>query len=200
MGKELIIFDFFGVISSEVFPIWAKKYFSSNEIKIIRKEVMEKSDKGIITEKEMFDQLSKRTGENSQNILNDWLETAVINSEMITLIIELRKKYKIALLSNAQGEFLNRILKRIDTDKVFDFMIISSEEKIAKPDKKIFELLLSKMKIKAYNSIFIDDNIINVDAAKGIGIDAILFKNVEQLKEMLLLHNIYFKDMQTNLS
>jgi len=161
---------------------------------------MEKSDKGIITEKEMFDQLSKRTGENSQNILNDWLETAVINSEMITLIIELRKKYKIALLSNAQGEFLNRILKRIDTDKVFDFMIISSEEKIAKPDKKIFELLLSKMKIKAYNSIFIDDNIINVDAAKGIGIDAILFKNVEQLKEMLLLHNIYFKDMQTNLS
>ena len=79
----------------------------------------------------LFDQLSKRTGENSNNILNDWLETAVINSEMISLIIELRKRYKIALLSNAPGEFLNRILKRIDTDKVFDFMIISSEEKIA---------------------------------------------------------------------
>ena len=195
MGKELIIFDFFGVISSEVFPIWAEKYFSLNEIKIIRKEIIEKSDKGIITEKEMFDQLSKRTGGNSNNILNDWLETAVINSEMISLIIELRKRYKIALLSNAPGEFLNRILKRIDTDKVFDFMIISSEEKIAKPDKKIFELLLSKMKIKAYNSIFIDDNIINVDAAKSVGIDAILFENVEQLKKMLLLNNIYFKDM-----
>lgn len=37
MEKELIIFDFFGVISSEVFPIWAKKYFSPTEIKTIRK-------------------------------------------------------------------------------------------------------------------------------------------------------------------
>ena len=36
MGKELIIFDFFGVISSEVFPIWAEKYFSLNEIKFIK--------------------------------------------------------------------------------------------------------------------------------------------------------------------
>ena len=192
MGKELIIFDFFGVISSEVFPIWAKKYFSPNEIKIIRKEIMEKSDKGIITEKEMFDQLSKRTGEDSDKILKDWLETAVINKEMINLIIELRKKYKIALLSNASGEFLNKILNRIDTDKVFDFIIISSEENMAKPDKEIFELLLSKMNIKAYNSIFVDDNILNVDAAKGVGIDAILFENVEQLKEMLLLYNIIF--------
>ena len=66
---------------------------------------------------------------------------------MITLIENLRKKYKIALLSNAIGEFLNRILSRIDINQLFDFIVISSEANIIKPDKKIFELLLSKMNI-----------------------------------------------------
>lgn len=190
--KKLIIFDFFGVISSEVFPIWAKKYFSPTEMKMIRKDIIEKSDKGLITETEMFSQLSKKVGETSDKILNDWLETAVINEETINLIENLRKKYKVALLSNAPGEFLNRILKRIDTNKLFDCMVISSEENIAKPDKEIFKLLLLKMDIQATDAIFIDDNIVNVDAAKSIGIDAILFENIEQLKAMLLKYNIVF--------
>ena len=190
MEKELIIFDFFGVISSEVFPIWAKKYFSPTEIKTIRKDIIEKGDKGIIKENEIFKKLSQKTGENSEKILNEWLEIAVINNEMITLIENLRKKYKIALLSNAIGEFLNRILSRIDTNQLFDFIVISSEANIIKPDKKIFELLLSKMNIQANNSIFIDDNIINVEVAKSIGIEAILFEDVQQLKEMLLHYNI----------
>lgn len=138
----------------------------------------------------MFKQLSQKTGENSEKILNEWLEIAVINNEMITLIENLRKKYKIALLSNAIGEFLNRILSRINTNQLFDFIVISSEANIIKPDKKIFELLLSKMNIQANNSIFIDDNIINVEAAKSIGIEAILFEDVQQLKEMLLHYNI----------
>lgn len=190
MRKELIIFDFFGVISSEVFPVWAKKYFSETEIKIIRKEIIEKGDKGIIKEQEIFKQLSEIVGKNSEDILNEWLEIAVINNEMITLIKNLRKKYQIALLSNAIGEFLNRILDRIDTAQLFDFIVISSEANIIKPDKKIFELLLSKMNIQANNSIFIDDNIINVEAARSIGIEAILFEDVQQLKEMLLHYNI----------
>ena len=126
---------------------WAKKYFSPTEIKTIRKDIIEKGDKGIIKENEIFKKLSQKTGENSEKILNEWLEIAVINNEMITLIENLRKKYKIALLSNAIGEFLNRILSRIDINQLFDFIVISSEANIIKPDKKIFELLLSKMNI-----------------------------------------------------
>ena len=190
MEKELIIFDFFGVISSEVFPIWAKKHFSPTETKTIRKDIIEKGDKGIITEKEVFNLLSKITGEDSEKILNDWLEIAVINNEMIKLIRKLRKKYKTALLSNAVGEFLNKILARIDTDELFDLMVISSEENMTKPGKEIFELLLSKMNIQACKSIFIDDNILNVEAAREIGIDSILFENIEKLKSTLLFYNI----------
>lgn len=190
MKKELIIFDFFGVISSEVFPVWGRRYFSEDEMKNIRKSIMEKSDRGIITEEEMFNKLSKITGEDSGKILKDWLETAVINNDMISLIIELRKEYKIALLSNASGEFLNRILKRIDTDLLFDCMIISSEVKLAKPDKEIFELLLSKIGVKPSDAVFIDDNILNIKAAKDLGINGILFDNIEQLKNDLLIGGI----------
>ena len=63
------------------------------------------------------------------------------------------------------------MLNKINVDRLFDFIVISSEENIVKPDP-------------------IDDNIINVEAAQSIGIDAILFENVQQLKEKLMNYNI----------
>lgn len=185
MNKELIIFDCFGVVCSEVFQIWGKRYFSEEKMKAIRKDIIEKSDIGIITDKELFSELSEITGENTEIILHDWLETAVIDMDMINLIKKLKEKYKISLLSNASSGFINRILKKINAKELFDCIIVSSEEKMIKPNKEIFELMLSKMKVDASASVFIDDNDSNIQGAKKVGITGILFKNIEQLKKDL---------------
>lgn len=185
MNKELIIFDCFGVVCSEVFPIWGEKYFSNDKMKEIRKDIIEKSDIGIITEKELFNKLAEITGEDSKKILDDWLKTAVVNTETINLIKELRKEYKVSLLSNASSGFVRKVLERIDAYKLFDYIIISSEEGMIKPNSEIFELMLSRMKVKASNSVFIDDNISNIQGAKNVGITGILFKDIQQVKKEL---------------
>lgn len=185
MNKELIVFDCFGVICSEVFPIWGTRYFSEEEMKNVRKDIIEKSDIGIITEKELFSKLSEITGEDSKKILNDWLKTAVINIDMINLIKELKRKYKISLLSNASSGFINRILKRININELFDCIVISSEKRMIKPNKEIFKLMLSKMKVEASASVFIDDNAFNIQKARESGMTGILFQNIEQLKKDL---------------
>ena len=187
MSKELIVFDCFGVICSEVFPIWGKRYFSDEEMKNVKNDIIQKSDIGTVTEKELFNKLSEITGEDSEKILHDWLGTAVINGDMINLIKELKKKYKISLLSNASSGFINRILKRININELFNCIIISSEEGMIKPNKEIFELMLSKMKVEASKSVFIDDNIFNVEGANEVGMTGILFKDIEQLKKDLSL-------------
>ncbi len=54
-----------------------------------------------------------------------------------------------------------------------------------KPDAKIYEYLLKEIKLPAQNVVFIDDRLENVDAAKQVGIDAILFASQKQLQKEL---------------
>ena len=39
MEKKLIVFDFFGVISSEIAPVWLRKYFNEEDAKRIKAEM-----------------------------------------------------------------------------------------------------------------------------------------------------------------
>ena len=59
--------------------------------------------------------------------------------------------------------------------------ILSGEEKVAKPDKKIFEILLFRNGLKAVESVFIDDNLRNVEAAIALGFTGIHFISPQKL-------------------
>ncbi|HZZ76017.1 MAG TPA: HAD-IA family hydrolase, partial [Puia sp.] len=56
---------------------------------------------------------------------------------------------------------------------LFDGIVISGEEKLIKPDKKIFEVMLNRYQLEAENALFIDDNINNILAAKVMGFETI---------------------------
>ena len=60
--------------------------------------------------------------------------------------------------------------------------MISGIEHVMKPDHRIFELALNRFGIKAEETVFIDDNPNNVQAANEVGIQGILF----QSKDLLL--------------
>lgn len=64
--------------------------------------------------------------------------------------------------------------------------MVSGEEKLIKPDKKLYHLLLDRYNLNAENTIFIDDNIKNIKAAKEIGMVAIHFESSGQLEAELL--------------
>ena len=53
--------------------------------------------------------------------------------------------------------------------KKFDYTFLSFEIGYAKPDLKIFEYALDKMKIEAKNVLFIDDSFKNISAARALG-------------------------------
>ena len=73
-------------------------------------------------------------------------------------------------------------------------MVISGVEHVMKPDPKIFQLALQRFGIQAEESVFIDDNPKNVEAACKLGIQGILFEGKENLKK--ILKDIY--DIQLN--
>ena len=152
----------------------------------IKNSIVGSADKGEISEREMFERLSKVTGVAPDTILQEWLDIAKIDKGVLSIINELRGKgYAVGLLSNAPPDFEERLLNRDDLYHYFDAMFISSVRKLAKPDPAFFYLALNEMGFKAEDAVFIDDNPVNIKASKEIGIDAILFKNAEQLREDL---------------
>lgn len=187
-----VIFDFFGVISSEVAPIWFEKRFNLEDAKRLKEEYMSPADRGEITSETLFDNLSSLSGEAAEKIRSDFFNLAIIDKNIVSLIASLSKKYKIVLLSNAEYDFIDEIMRRDNLYGLFDYTVISGKEKIAKPDTAIFKLALSRSGAIAEESVFIDDNPKNTDAARSVGINAIVFDGVENLiRELEKLGVIY---------
>ena len=66
-----------------------------------------------------------------------------------------------------------------------DGRIISGYEKLAKPDPAIYRLLESRFGLVPGECVFVDDNPANVEAARGVGLQAVRFTGVEALEREL---------------
>ena len=69
--------------------------------------------------------------------------------------------------------------------KNFDGLIISGDYKLIKPDKKFFELAISKFNLIPNNTIFIDDRIDNIQASQELNFKAIHLTDPYQIKEKI---------------
>ncbi len=67
----------------------------------------------------------------------------------------------------------------------FDAHVISGLEGVAKPDRRIFEILLHRHGLRPQATVFIDDQPRNVDAARDLGIVALNFSSAAQLRQDL---------------
>jgi len=103
----------------------------------------------------------------------------------VTLLQKLKERYKLYGLTNWSAETFPIVFKRYSFFKLFDGIVISGEEKLIKPDKKIFELILERYHLEAKNSLFIDDNINNIQTAKEIGFVTIHVQEKTDLKTEL---------------
>jgi putative hydrolase of the HAD superfamily len=95
-------------------------------------------------------------------------------------IKKLHPTYKVGLLSNAWDDLRQTMHTRWDIDGLFDELIISAEVGIVKPDPRIFHLALERLSVQPAESVFIDDILTNVEAARQEGLVAIHFQDTRQ--------------------
>ena len=99
-------------------------------------------------------------------------------------------KYKVVALTNWSHETFPIALERFEFLHWFEGIIVSGDEKTRKPFPEIYELTLERFNIKAENSIFIDDNLRNIQAAQALGINGIHFESPQALAEQLKTFSI----------
>lgn len=108
------------------------------------------------------------------------------------LIERLKVNYKVAMLTNNNALGFRPFDAKFGFSRLFDVVIVSGEEGVKKPDEKIFQIALRKLRVKAKNLYFLDDTAANVDAAKKIGIHGIVFKDAESAEAELKKAGLQF--------
>lgn len=94
--------------------------------------------------------------------------------------------YPLYALSNWSAEKYQLVRARYEFLSWFQDIVISGAVKIAKPDPRIFELLLGKIKQPAENCLLIDDSVDNIKVARGLGFATIRLESPEQLRMELV--------------
>jgi putative hydrolase of the HAD superfamily len=122
-------------------------------------------------------------------LLNHWDARmwTTINPGMIAWHQELKAhKIQTAILSNMGDSVLESIEASFDWIADFDVLIWSYQHNLAKPERAIYELLLEKLGTAPEETLFLDDKIENIEAARVLGIQGLVFTNVEQLRQDLI--------------
>jgi 2-haloacid dehalogenase len=96
------------------------------------------------------------------------------------------KKYRLYALTNWSGELFPYALANFDFLQYFKGIVVSGDEKMKKPDIRIYDLILDRYEIDPKTAVFIDDNERNIKAAATTGLQTIHFKSPQQLAEDLV--------------
>lgn len=119
-----------------------------------------------------------------------YVNHCVLYPEVMDVLEELSKLYKLGVISNAFPG-LDQVFDKLNIRKYFDAIIISAFVGKAKPERLIFEKALEEIKFKPNECLFIDNKAEYVKAAeelgmKGIHIDRKNNGSLSPIKEMLL--------------
>jgi 2-haloacid dehalogenase len=95
-------------------------------------------------------------------------------------------KYKIYALTTWSAETFPIALELYEFLHWFDGRVVSGEEKMRKPFPEFYQLILDRFQLTAQETLFIDDNVRNVEAAQNLGIKTIRFQSPSQLKNELI--------------
>ena len=93
--------------------------------------------------------------------------------------------YPLYGLSNWSSETFPLVRNKYAFFDEFDEIVFSGEVNLIKPEPEIYHLLLSKIAYQASECLFIDDSQANIDTAKALGFQAVLFESPEGLERML---------------
>jgi 2-haloacid dehalogenase len=105
----------------------------------------------------------------------------------LEIVAELKDKgVPIYALTNWSAETFPIAKARYEFLGWFRDILVSGEEKLIKPDRRIYERLLSRNGLLAAESVFIDDALHNVEGARAAGMAAVHFQSPERLRADLV--------------
>lgn len=179
---KAILFDCFGVIYNDVVLNFLDDHqidYRSSDAQY--RKFAHASDAGKVSLDAFFGELSRLTRLELQSIKAELSDVSHLNEELISRIEVLRRRYRIGMLSDAPGGFLDPFLDNQNIRRLFDAVVISSQVGYTKPDREIFSIAAKRLGAAFSEIVFIDNSANNVRAAAELGMIAIMYQDNQQL-------------------
>ena len=192
MGNVLIFFDarrsskaFAEAVGVPEDKIWQTFFISELERIYTR---------GEISSEEFFQKVSKHFPSQIDfaTFAHLWNDIFTENQEMTDLIKRLKKNYPLYLISNTNDLHFEHVRKKFGILRHFTKYFPSHLVGHRKPDEAMFKHVLEEIRLRPDETIFIDDVLEFVQAAKRIGIHGIQFTSRAALEKDLRKQNIKF--------
>ena len=194
MAIRAVIFDFGGVLYFTPSLTWARRwqaimglkddpYISAILTSPDQSDYVNDVMTGKIPESEVWDMVARRWKINPglfSRFRKGALSSRRWNKDLARFVESLRPRYRTAILSNAGSDARQTFSEIYKIDRLVDDVIISAEEKIAKPDRRIYQIAVDRLGVQPEEAVFIDDLLPNVEAARQFGMQAVQFINTAQ--------------------
>lgn len=182
---KAIIFDNFGVVITDGFDeAYRRAGGDPDKDQAFLREVMYQSDSGQIATS--IPVIAKKLGLSDdawRDIVNDG---RVINYDLLKYVAELRERYETAMLSNVGSAGVRRFYPEGLLERYFDPIVESGVIGFAKPEASAYMITADKLGVRCDECVMIDDRPDYVEGAIAVGMQAILYKNLDQLKEDII--------------
>lgn len=203
MRIKNIILDFGGVLldidyklTEQAFVALGCVNFNTLYSQAAQTDLFNKFETGHISETAFFNELMQRInieGVTVNQLKNAWNAMLIhLPVENYLMLKELKKNYRIFLLSNTNITHINEFEKLVtatcsvkDFENQFEKVYYSYRMGVRKPDTTCFLQVLNENNLNTDETIFIDDSIQHVEGAKKAGINAHFLEKGFKTKQLL---------------
>ncbi len=181
-----IIFDFGGVILNIDYQLTVNAFkeigladFEKLYSKAAQIDLFDNLEKGLISPKDFRNGIRDVSGKNLSDESIDYAWNKIIldlPEKRVSLLKQLKKIYRTFLLSNTNKIHYDIYITDLQKlgynnfNDIFEKAYFSHEIGMRKPNKEFFELVLQDQQLIPKETLFIDDSIQHIEAAKNIGI------------------------------
>ena len=150
-------------------------------------EITRDFEKGLITPREFHKRAMKLLGFKLpyHEFVELWNNIFWEDTHSCDIARKLKKDYRVFLLSNVNRLHFEFITKKFPIIKIFDEVVASFAIGSMKPEKKIYDHVVSKARCDRSKILYIDDRQDLITAARRLGIDSIRFEGAEKLREKM---------------
>lgn len=198
MAIRAVVFDYGMVLTDAQEPVAHAKLREITGLPAERFEALYWADRhaydeGKLTGLEFWQKLLRAAGlevaEGTAEELNLWDARmwTTENPEMLRWQLELKRRgFLTAILSNMGDNVLENMKREFDWLSRFDVLVWSYQLRMAKPEAAIYQHVVKELGIGAEEALFVDDKLVNIEAARALGMKAIQFWSVAKLRADLV--------------
>ena len=154
--------------------------------RVFRSPYWSMRDRGSATVEEVIGAMSLRASALEpyiRRIMTEWIDLPAIPEGVETLKICKERGMKLYALTNYADKEFAYACEQHDFFRLFDGFLVSGREHTIKPGLDIYRLLISRFGLNPDRTLFIDDSLMNIEAALESGLQALHYNRDGKLRE-----------------